>query len=418
LDITPTHMRYLAAGVGGALLIIILATFFLPRKARLGLYTALIAAGLGVWGYYYYQLNLRSSSYTTQLLVSGLQEPVDAIAAPYAPDHFFVLEKAGTIRIVDQGLLRDVPFLDLTAAVEATGNEQGLLSMVFHPDYEDNGLFYLYHTIPGDNSVVVSYTVDPDRPDTAVSTSRRLILEIEQPRTHHNGGLLAFGPDGYLYLSLGDGGVPENAQDLSNLLGTMLRLDVSQPTAEPPYTIPPDNPFLNIPEARPEIWAYGLRNPWRYDFDPLTAALYIADVGASAREEVNYQPPGAGAGANYGWPYFEGTLTYNPLPDTVAAADLTFPIAEYGHMALGGCSITGGYVYRGQALPELYGKYIYGDFCTGFIWALTITADSQASVETIMQTEGILLSSFAQDGHGELYLVNIREGEIHKLVRP
>jgi glucose/arabinose dehydrogenase len=414
LDLTPLHIPIF---IGSLLVLIIAVSIYLPRQARLKLYAVLIAVILVVLGYFYYQFNLRPVDFATELVVSGLDHPVDAVPAPYDPDRFFVLERPGTVRLVDQGVLHDAPFLDLTAEVEWSGNEQGLLSMVFHPAYESNGIVYLYYTIAGDNSVLVSYEVDPAQPDTAVATSRRLLLEIEQPYPRHNGGLLAFGPDGYLYLSLGDGEGDTTAQDLSNLLGTMVRLDVSDPTADPPYTIPPDNPFLDTPEARPEIWAYGLRNPWRYDFDSLTGALFIADVGFDIREEINYQPPGAGAGANYGWPWFEGSRPHLPLPDTVTEADLTFPIAEYGHTAFGGCAVTGGYVYRGEALSELYGKYIYGDLCTGFIWSLEVTDELEGNVEIVMRTEGILLSSFAKDGHGELYLVNIREGEIHKLVK-
>jgi glucose/arabinose dehydrogenase len=252
----------------------------------------------------------------------------------------------------------------------------------------------------------------------AATDSETVLLEIPQPNTHHNGGHLAFGPDGYLYLSVGDGGDegwPGTAQDPSNLLGAMLRLDVGDGAADPLYQAPADNPFIGDEGAMAEIWAVGLRNPWRYDFDPLSGDLYLTDVGAQKREEINYQPAGQGAGANYGWKFYEGDADFIVRENMPDKSTFTFPAHDYDHLALGGCSITGGFVYRGQDLPELDGKYIYGDFCSGFVWALEMDGD-RARVDRLLRAENVRLASFAKDAAGELYLVDLGGGVLHKLV--
>jgi glucose/arabinose dehydrogenase len=331
----------------------------------------------------------------------------------------FVTGRTGLVEVVEDGIVLDTPLLDITDQVAAGGGEQGLLSLVFHPDFQDNGYFYLYYTaLPDYRSVLSRFQVSETDPNLAAAGSETVLLEIEQPSTHHNGGHLAFGPDGYLYLSSGDGGDeewPGTAQDPSNLLGSLLRLDVSDPGADPPYQIPEDNPFAGDEEARPETWAIGLRNPWRFDFDPVSGDLYLSDVGAQNREEINYQPASQGAGVNYGWKFYEGNADHNIPEDAPDKSTFTFPAHDYDHMALGGCSITGGFVYRGQALPELDGKYIFGDFCSGFIWSLEMDGDD-AKVDRLLRAENVRLASFAKDAEGELYLVDLGGGTLHKLV--
>jgi len=316
--------------------------------------------------------------------------------------------------------VQETPFLDIQDRVTAEGGEQGLLSLAFHPDFQQNGTFYVYYTQIDNDTILERYQVSPDNPDVADPDSGVELLTIPQISTHYNGGTVLFGPDGYLYLSIGSGGDKKEGaaaatQDLTNYLGTIIRLDVNDPSL--PYQIPEDNPFVNDPEALPEIWAYGLRNPWRMSFDVETGALYITDVGGSEREEVNYQPPGASGGVNYGWPWFEGNLKREMAgAESINADDFVFPVTDYDHLALGGCSIIGGDVYRGKALPQLQGKYLYGDFCTSFVWALEIKEDGSGDVETVLRDQTVQLASLATDGAGEMYLIDIGGGRMLKLV--
>jgi glucose/arabinose dehydrogenase len=269
-----------------------------------------------------------------------------------------VLEKPGRIRVVKDNALTPIPFLDITDRVGSSQSEQGLLGLAFHPDFTKNGFLYLNYTDLQGDTVVSRFAVsgDPDQVDPA---SEMVLLKLPQPAANHNGGHLAFGPDGYLYIGTGDGGAAGdrfgNGQNGRTLLGAMLRLDVA---GGQPYTVPPDNPFVGNQDVRDEIWALGLRNPWRYSFDRQTGDLYIADVGQNQYEEVNIQLAGNPGGQNYGWPIMEATHCF-PAGQACDPTDLTLPVAEYDHSQ--GCSVTGGYVYRGQEYPMLTGIYLFGD---------------------------------------------------------
>ncbi|HJW89549.1 MAG TPA: PQQ-dependent sugar dehydrogenase [Anaerolineales bacterium] len=289
--------------------------------------------------------------------------------------------------------------------------ERGLLGLAFHPRYAENGLFYVNYTDLNGNTVIARFQVlaDPQRADPG---SEMRLLGVDQPFPNHNGGGLAFGSDGYLYLGLGDGGSGgdplDNGQNTQTLLGKLLRIRVD---GGEPYALPPDNPFINGGGA-PEIWAYGLRNPWRFSFDRLTGDLYIADVGQGMWEEVNYLPAGSPGGTNFGWDYREGA---HPFTDASppSRVELIDPVVEYDHSQ--GCSITGGYVYRGDRLPEWRGVYLYGDYCTGLVWGLLLGPDGGWQNALLFETLA-RISSFGEDQSGELYLVD-RSGAIKQLVR-
>lgn len=357
------------------------------------------------------------AGYAAVLVASGLSQPVALVAPPGDTARCFVAEKTGTVRIVKGGQLLARPFLDIRDRVSA-GSEQGLLDLAFHPQYASNGRFYVDYTDRSGDTHVVEFTVSAN-PDSA-SAAEREILAVSQPYSNHNGGQLAFGPDGYLYVALGDGGSggdPQgNGQNLGTLLGKILRIDVSSGA---PYAIPADNPFVGRAGARGEIWSYGLRNPWRFSFDPETGDMMIGDVGQDLWEEIDHEPAGRG-GRNYGWNRMEGTHCYPP-GSSCDPTGLTLPVTEYGHSE--GCSVTGGYVYRGAALPELSGTYFYGDYCTGLIRSFRI--ESGAAVDahdwtTVLRTSagGTMqgLSSFGVDARGELYLV-LLGGEVYRLAR-
>jgi glucose/arabinose dehydrogenase len=296
----------------------------------------------------------------------------------------------------------ETPFLNIEDRVNNSSNEMGLLGLAFHPNYAQNGYFFVNYTGNGGDTFLSRYQVSGD-PNIANPSSELNLLRIDQPYPNHNGGGLDFGPEGYLYAGMGDGGLAGdphgNGQSLSTLLGKVLRLDVD--SAEP-YAVPADNPFGN------EIWDYGLRNPWRVSFDPLTGDLYIGDVGQGAWEEIDIHPAGVPGGINYGWDFREGAHEYGGN----APAGLTDPIAEYSH-AEGGCSITGGYVYRGS-MPEWNGIYLYGDYCTGYVWG-AINVDGQWQAQLLFET-GERITSFGQDEAGEAYLVS-DSGGVYKLVR-
>ena len=351
-----------------------------------------------------------------EFVVGGLSQPVDLAVPPGDTTRLFLAEKTGQIRIFRNGRLESRPFLDIGNRVSG-GTEQGLLGLTFHPRYASNGKFYVDYTDVSGNTRIVEFQVSAD-PDTASSTERQ-ILFVTQPAANHNGGQIAFGPDGYLYVALGDGGGANdqfgNGQNLGTLLGSLLRIDVDSGT---PYSIPADNPFRTTAGARGEIWDYGLRNPWRFSFDRQTNALYIADVGQYLWEEVDHEPAGAG-GRNYGWNIMEGNHCFRAA--TCDRTGLTLPVAEYSHGE--GCSITGGYVYRGSAIPELSGVYFYGDYCTGIVrsfriagGAATDARDWTSALKT--QSGGAMtgLSSFGQDARGELYLLRLG-GEIYRIAR-
>jgi hypothetical protein len=338
------------------------------------------------------------------------------VTAPPGDARLFVLERRGVIRIVQNGAVLTQPWLDISASV-FTGGEGGLLSMAFDPNFASNGYFYLYYTDPGQNIVVERYTVS-SVPNVADATSALRILSVPHPNfTNHFGGLVAFGPDGMLYAGLGDGGgagdPAGNAQNLNVLLGKILRVDVRAATSGQPYTIPATNPYVNQAGRRPEIWAAGLRNPWRFAFD--VGQLYIADVGQDAREEVNLAAVGQ-AGLNYGWDTMEGTACFGAA--SCDRSGLTLPAFEYEHGAndANGCSITGGYVYRGTAIPELTGRYFYSDYCRGFIKSFFATEPAILEQrDWNLNTAGQVVS-FGRDGAGELYVVSAG-GRIFRIVR-
>jgi glucose/arabinose dehydrogenase len=336
------------------------------------------------------------------------------LAAPPGDTRQFIVERAGRILLMQGGALLSQAFLDIRALTDVTG-EGGLLSMAFDPGYATNGRFYVYRTNASHDIVVERYTVsgDPNRADAASGIT---ILRIPHPGfTNHFGGLLAFGPDGYLYLGTGDGGSAGdpngNAQNLGSLLGKLLRLDVASASASVPYRIPDTNPYRGQAGARPEIWASGLRNPWRFAFDG--DKLYIADVGQDQREEIDLEASVQG-GLNYGWNRMEGSACYGA--QSCDRSGLALPVLDYSHLEAGNpCSITGGYVYRGTAIPELAGRYFYSDYCAGFLRSFlaadrTVTEQREWNVNKVGQ-----VVSFGRDGQGELYVVGT--SGIWKIVR-
>lgn len=354
-----------------------------------------------------------------ELVVDGLDTPVYVTAAPGDfEDRLFVVEQGGLVRVVQGGELLAEPFLDLTAEVTSEG-EQGLLGLAFHPVYDFNGWFFVNYTDLNGDTRVVRYSVSSD-PNVADESSAFDILLVEQPYENHNGGMLAFGPfDDYLYVGLGDGGGtgdPEsNAQDPSTLLGSMLRIDIDGVDADDPYYIPFGNPFGSVQEFRPEIWAFGFRNPWRFSFDRQTGDLYIADVGEESLEEVSVQPASSDGGENYGWRRMEGTNCFNPASSCNPQGNLVLPVYEYPHAE--GCSITGGYVYRGDALPELRGRYLFADFCEGWVRSFELVGGVATDVQDHSDelAPGGNVVSFGEDNEGELYIVD-RGGAVYRIV--
>ena len=351
-----------------------------------------------------------------QEVASGLQAPT-FLTAPAGDSRLFIVERAGRIRIVDNGNLLATPFLDISSRTSTDG-ERGLLSMAFHPQYASNGYFFLYYTDLIGNIIIERRQVSAGNPNLADALASVQIIAIPHPGfSNHNGGLLSFGPDGYLYAATGDGGgagdPSGNAQNTNLLLGKMLRLDVNASSIAQPYAIPASNPFVNTAGKRAEIWAYGLRNPWRYAFDTTAQLLYIADVGQGQREEVNVAPVGT-AGNNYGWNIMEGTQCYNSA--TCNQAGLVLPKVDYGHDSAGGCSITGGYVYRGTALPELAGHYLYSDYCSGWLKSFTYSNGSASAVTDWAITNVGNILSFGQDAQKELYMLS-SSGKVYRIVR-
>ena len=334
---------------------------------------------------------------------SNLSSPT-FLTAPPGDARQFIVERAGRILVMQNGALLAQPFLDLRTLTDTTG-EGGLLSMAFDPGYAGNGRFYVYRTNASHEIVVERYTVsaDPNRADAGSSIT---IIRIPHPNfTNHYGGLLAFGPDGYLYLGTGDGGSAGdpngNAQNPNSLLGKLLRLDVGNASAAAPYAIPATNPYRNQAGSRPEIWALGLRNPWRYTFD--ADKLYIADVGQAQREEINLESSAQG-GLNYGWNRMEGSACYQA--QSCDRTGLALPVLEYSHSDAGNpCSITGGYVYRGSAIPELVGRYVYSDYCAGFLRSFLAAGRTAAEQRDWNVSKVGQVVSFGRDGQGELYVL-------------
>lgn len=342
-----------------------------------------------------------------ETVASGLSNPVHLTAAP-GDDRLFVTEQSGRIITIRDGAVQADPFLDLRDRVSA-GGERGLLSVAFHPGYRSNGYFFVNYTDRRGNTVVERFTVTGS--GVADPSSGRTVLTVDQPFSNHNGGLLRFGPDGYLYIGMGDGGSGGdplgNGQNPETLLGAMLRIDVDVL----PYTIPPDNPLRDRAGARPEIWASGLRNPWRFSFDAPQGTLYIADVGQNRLEEINAVPASQG-GLNYGWNIMEGSTCFAP-GSGCDRSGLTLPVAEYDHGS--GCSVTGGHVYRGATIPEILGHYFYSDYCSGRLWSFRLSNGETTEEREWLQGIGNV-TSFGVDNQGELYIL-VAAGTVYRIAR-
>jgi len=392
------------------------------RSARRALAAAAIVAGLAL------------SPAAAAPAAAGLDEPpalalvpiATGLDAPIAVTHagdgrLFVTLKDGRIVIHDGGQVLPAPFLDVRPLVRSDGLEQGLFSVAFHPGYPAVPFLYVAYTALDGATIVARYETDPADPNRALFGSALILLAVEQQSDIHNGGQLQFGPDGYLYIGMGDGGPVHDTLCLSqrgeSLLGKLLRIDVDGGDAQRPYGIPPDNPFAGPGDPLDEVWALGLRNPWRFSFDRLTGDLYLADVGRGRREEVDHQPVGGGGGRNYGWKRMEGNLCRTDLtgcPAGVPACGspaLTPPIFDYPH-AEGRCAVIGGYVYRGTAVPGLVGSYVYGDLCSGEVWAAALDGGVWRSRPLSVSLP--LLTSFGEDAAGELILTSLG-GEVRRL---
>jgi glucose/arabinose dehydrogenase len=353
-------------------------------------------------------------------IVDGLSHPV--YITHMGDERLFIVEQAGRVMIVENGRLLPEPFLDIQDVVDDSGFEKGLLSIAFDP--LETGVFYVNYTAePAGDTVIARYRVSASNPNLADPNSPQTVIEIHQPYPNHNGGQLQFGADGYLYIGMGDGGSggdPQGkGQSLDTLLGKLLRIDVR---GDLPYSVPADNPFVGQADVRPEIWAYGLRNPWRFSFDRLTGDLYIGDVGQNALEEIDFRAADSRGGENYGWNRYEANQPYKGDANTDG---LTMPIHSYHHKEnfffvekfvtrTAHCSVTGGYVYRGTALPDLQGTYLYGDYCSGSIWTLRRAGETWRNTPFIATAFSI--SSFGEDAQGELYLSDWSGGAVWKLV--
>ncbi len=371
---------------------------------------------------------------TTVQIAQGLSRPLFVTSPPGDLSRLFIVEQRGSAGIATRADIRILNLADntinatlfLTISPVPTGDEQGLLGLAFDPNYSTNGFFYVDYTDSSGNTQVVRYHATGN---TASAASATTVLSQAQPFDNHNGGWLAFGPDGFLYIALGDGGAGcdpnTNAQNLNSLLGKLLRINV----AALPYTVPASNPFVGMAGMRPEIWAYGLRNPWRNSFDRATGELYIGDVGQSVQEEIDIQPPGAG-GRNYGWNCREGLVcsstapsncTLPPLCPACTLANAVNPVWAYPHDPGGNCAVTGGYVYRGRSMPYLRGTYFFADYCSSKIWSFRYTGSAITSVtdrtsELVPAGQQInLVTSFGEDAVGEIYLVSQDTGGIYRV---
>lgn len=349
----------------------------------------------------------------------GFERPVFLADPGDGSGRLFVVEQGGLIRILRDGAVDPDPFLDVTGLISTSNNEQGLLGLAFDPAFADNGEFYIAYTAStaatgegvGDNTLA-RYRVAADDPDRADPASAEVLLAIPDPFGNHNGGMVAFGPDGYLYLGLGDGGSGGdplgNGQNSDTLLGKILRLDVSGRADGKPYAVPTDNPFVDG-GGSPEVWVLGLRNPWRFSFDRETGDLWIADVGENQMEEIDLLPAGSPGGANFGWNVMEGSACF--AVDDCDPSPFVSPVAEYTHEF--GCSVTAGYVYRGPADPSLDGTYLFADYCTGAFWGLGQDAAGAWILSEPIQT-GLNVSSFSEDGEGNVYVIDLN-GAIYRI---
>jgi glucose/arabinose dehydrogenase len=341
-------------------------------------------------------------------VATGFERPVYVAQAP-GDQRLLVVEQTGKIRVLQNGQVQAEPFLDVSGLVSCCG-ERGLLGLTFHPKYAENGFFFINYTGREGNTVIARYKAENNR---GVAGSARIVMTIAQPYANHNGGMVEFGPDGYLYIGMGDGGAggdPQNhGQNLGSLLGKILRIDVDNPSGNLPYGIPRDNPFVGREGVRPEIWSYGWRNPWRFSFDRSTGDMWVGDVGQNAWEEVHWEGRGKG-GLNYGWRCKEGNHDYRA--GECGNKLLVDAVLEYSHGDSGGCSITGGYRYRGQAVASIKGAYIYGDYCTGRIWA-GVEGGNRWSAKELTRV-GFQISSFGEDNSGELYVLD-HGGTVYKI---
>jgi len=340
------------------------------------------------------------TSFRWKLVADGFQKPLDLIYA--SDDRLFIVEQAGLIHILQDDQRLPTPFLDIRNRVNDNASERGLLGLAFHPDYPSNGNFFINYTGENGDTVISRFHVSND-PNQADPDSEFNILRIQQPYANHNGGELEFGPDGMLYIGTGDGGSGGdplgNGQRMDSLLGKILRIDVD---GDQPYAIPPDNPFIGD-DRLPEIWAYGLRNPWRFSIDRISGDLFIGDVGQNVWEEINFQPSGSPGGENYGWNLREGSHPFNSELTT----GLIDPIAEYSHQF--GCSVTGGVVTRSPSLPSWNGIYLYGDYCTGIIWGIFQSEAGNWETAQLYDT-AFTIASFGEDIAGEIYLIDYNGG--------
>ena len=345
-----------------------------------------------------------------ETVASGLSAPVLVTHAGDGSGRLFVVEQTGRIRIIDGETVRPTPFLDLSGSVLATG-EQGLLGLAFHPSYETNGKFYVNFITKSGYTAINEYRVSAD-PNVANRASGRRILSIPQPYSNHNGGHLTFGPNGYLFIGMGDGGGagdPGNrAQSVNSLLGKMLRIDINGTTGSRPYRVPATNPYVGR-AGLDEIYSRGLRNPWRFSFDRATADLWIGDVGQYRYEEIDRSTTtsGRGRGANYGWKVMEGRACYSPSSGCNTTGKV-LPVVAYNH-SQGDCSVIGGYVYRGPSAPSLVGRYVFGDFCSGRIWSIAQAARAPAGRALVFDT-ALNITSFGEDEAGDLYVTDAAGG--------
>ncbi len=347
---------------------------------------------------------------------TGFTQAVDITNAGDSTNRLFVVERYGYIKIIDNGVVLPNDFLNIASRVSDSPNERGLLGLAFHPDYKNNGYFYVNYTNNSTNTRISRFSVDPNNPNQADAGSEVVLLTINQPYWNHNGGCIRFGPDGYLYIGMGDGGSSGDPDDYSqntqSLLGKMLRIDVDNGN---PYAIPPDNPFVGDTNVLDEIWAVGVRNPWRFSFDRLTGDLWIGDVGQNAREEIDFQPGSSSGGENYGWRCYEGNNTYN-TSGCGSISNYVFPVYEYNRNSTGGYSVTGGLVYRGSKYSCMQGFYFFADYVTNNVW--TMAPDGNGGWDTHRHTNispsPSNLAGFGEDEAGELYALNL-SGTVYKV---
>jgi glucose/arabinose dehydrogenase len=336
-------------------------------------------------------------------VVKGLKEPTFVAVPPDGSKRFFMLERDGRIKIADEtGQLLPMPFLDLSQ-VTSLGTEEGLLGLAFHPAFTQNGYVYVDYTSKDASVQILRYTVSPEHPNVVDPATVQTVMAIPKQSKYHNGGTLEFGPDGYLYISLGDDEDAEKAQDLTSIFGKILRIDVD---SAQPYAIPSSNPFVNQPGARAEIWSYGLRNPWRFSFDRVTGDMWIGDVGDAKWEEIDFQPASSPGGENYGWPMYEGRECAEP--EHCRDDGLVAPVVTYGHDM--NCAVVGGYVYRGATATGINGKYLFGDYCTGGVFS------SLGEKRFELGYQPIKISSFGEDPAGDVYVVDVQGGVIYRVM--